>query len=76
MHAGGESACACDAAVITMFDEIHDLRYRVLIHFTAHKQLQMFLARDFPRGGGIGAKSVAVHHPAVLKLSKVGDFQI
>lgn len=74
MHEGGVSARARDAAVVPMFDAVHDLRHRVLLHSTAHQQLQVILTRNLPVGGGVGAKRVGVHRPAVLKLPKVGDY--
>lgn len=57
-----------------VFDAVHDLRHRVLLHFAAHQELQVILARDLPGGGGEGAKGVGVHCLAALKLCKVGDF--
>lgn len=67
-HGAVESACACNGAVVNFMDPIQNLYHRVLFHTTAHVQLEVRLACDLPIAGGVGADSVGVHHPTVVKL--------
>lgn len=72
-HAGIKSARAFDAAVPLMFDNVHNLSHRVLLHLTAHVHLKVRLPCDLSRAGGVGTNCVCVHNPAVVELVKVEE---
>ena len=71
MHAGVESARARNGTVAMVFGNVHNLRHRVLIHSTAHIQLEGSLTRDLPDVGPLATETVGINDPAILKLFKV-----
>lgn len=75
-HAGVEPACACNAGVIIVTDDIQHLRYRVLLHSTGNIQPKVRLACDLSVIGGVGTETVGVHNSAILKLFQVEDIEI
>lgn len=75
IHAGVESAGAHNAAVVMLMDNVHNLGHRVLVHLTAHFQLQVRLACNLSVVGGVRTEDVGVHNSAILKLFEVEDIE-